>query len=385
MCTVSVIIPTFNAAQYVGLAIESVLAQGVNIHEICVIDDGSTDHTQQVLEKFGGRIRSFKQDNQGPAAARNSALDEVTGDVIIFLDADDTLDRNAALALTTAYERAIQLGKNVGAVYGDYWLVDAAQRYRRRISVGWVSRDQLIVDPCVIPSGMLVSRDCVAAVGKFDPTLNTVEDWDYCLRIACAGFEFVKIPEITCVHLEHGESLSKHEERAIAQRLKLLNRWAGDVRMCATERARIRRELARTLLRRVRQQIYSHQGESVDASLVAALSEDVSLLRDPFLISYCSLYVAPFFRETISLADIEAGVELAAKTLAAVLHRQGKSARCLSAGRKLAITIELRLRNRYIAAAIHAFVICLFHPRAVLNAVRTARYEWARTRYVRSH
>src|ERR1022692_1130349 len=99
MRTVSVVIPTFNAAQYIGLAVESVLAQSVKIHEICVVDDGSTDQTQQVLEKFGKRIRSFKQDNQGPSAARNRALDEVTGDVIIFLDADDTLDRNAARAL----------------------------------------------------------------------------------------------------------------------------------------------------------------------------------------------------------------------------------------------------------------------------------------------
>src|ERR1039457_3515675 len=175
-----------------------------------------------------------------------------------------------------------------------------------------VSRDRLIVEPCVIPSGMLVGRDCVAAVGRFDPSLNSVEDWDYCLRIACAGFEFVKIPDITCAHCEHGASLSKHEERANAQRLKLLNRWAADPKISDAECARIRREVARTLLRRARQQIYSRQWDSVEASLAAALSEDVSLLGDPFLISYCTIYVGPFFRETMSLADVEAGIELAA-------------------------------------------------------------------------
>jgi glycosyltransferase involved in cell wall biosynthesis len=385
MRTISVIIPTFNAAQHIGSAIGSVLAQSVKIHEICVVDDGSTDHTQRVLERFAGRIRSFRQDNQGPAAARNRALEEVTGDVIIFLDADDTLDRNAAAALTAGYERAIQLGKKAGVVYGDYWLVDAARRYTRRISGGRVSRDQLIVDPCVIPSGMLVSRDCVAAVGKFDPTLNIGEDWEYCLRIACAGFEFVKIPEITCVHREHGGSLSKHEERAIAQSLKLLKRWESDARMSDNERARIRREVARTLLRRVRQQIYSRQWDSVHASLAAALNEDPALLGDPFLISYCTIYVGPFLRESISFANVNEGVALIAEKVATVCRRLGTSTRCVSAGRKVAITIELFLRHRYIAAAIDALIIGLFHPWAVLSAVRTAHYEWARTRPVRSH
>ena len=72
---------------------------------------GSTDHTQQVFEKFGRRIRSFRQGNQG-AAARNRALDEAKGDLIIFLDADDTLDGDAVAALIAGYDRAIRLEKN---------------------------------------------------------------------------------------------------------------------------------------------------------------------------------------------------------------------------------------------------------------------------------
>jgi len=382
---ISVVIPTFNSAQYIGAAIESVLAQSIRIHEVCVVDDGSTDHTQQVLAQFGKRIRLFTQHNQGPAAARNRALDEVTGELIIFLDADDSLDSNAAQALTAGYQRALQSKKNVGVVYGDYWLADAAHRYRRRISVARISRGQLIVDPCVIPSGMLISRDCVGTVGKFDPTLNTVEDWDYCLRIAVAGFEFVKIADITCVHLEHAASLSKHEERATAQRLKLLNRWAACSILSDTERGRISREIARTLLRRVRQQIYTHQLDSAEASLAAAIDLDGSLLGDPFLIAYCAVYVGPFYRETMSLPEVVAGIDLAAQTITAVRRRQGKPARSLSAERNLAMSIELLLRHRYIAATIRALGTGVLYPRAVLGSLQTAHHEWTRVRSIRSH
>jgi glycosyltransferase involved in cell wall biosynthesis len=93
MCsrTVSVIIPTYNRAHFIGEAIESILNQDIRDCqiEIIVVDDGSTDNTKEVLGKFGNRIRYIYQDNRGAGPARNRGIDEATGEWISFLDSDD--------------------------------------------------------------------------------------------------------------------------------------------------------------------------------------------------------------------------------------------------------------------------------------------------------
>jgi glycosyltransferase involved in cell wall biosynthesis len=89
--TVSVIIPTYNRAHYLGEAIESILNQDIRDCqiEIIVVDDGSTDNTKEVLGKFGNRIRYIYQDNRGAGPARNRGIDEATGEWVSFLDSDD--------------------------------------------------------------------------------------------------------------------------------------------------------------------------------------------------------------------------------------------------------------------------------------------------------
>jgi glycosyltransferase involved in cell wall biosynthesis len=93
MSKVSVIIPTYNCARYIGEAIESVSRQTRQATEIVVVDDGSTDDTETVLGPYIDRriVRYARQANQGPGAARNSGIALATGDYIAFLDADDAL------------------------------------------------------------------------------------------------------------------------------------------------------------------------------------------------------------------------------------------------------------------------------------------------------
>lgn len=86
---VSVIIPTYNRAGCIGDAIESVLAQTYIDYEIIVVDDGSTDETRKVLERYGDRIRYFYQENAGVSAARNLGVRQARADLIAFLDSDD--------------------------------------------------------------------------------------------------------------------------------------------------------------------------------------------------------------------------------------------------------------------------------------------------------
>lgn len=87
--TVSVVIPTYNCAEYVGSAVDSVLAQTYAPVEVIVVDDGSTDDTAEILRPYLGRITFLPQPNRGVAAARNAGIAHSTGQLVAFLDADD--------------------------------------------------------------------------------------------------------------------------------------------------------------------------------------------------------------------------------------------------------------------------------------------------------
>jgi glycosyltransferase involved in cell wall biosynthesis len=88
--TLSAVIPAYNAEAWLGQAIESALAQEEVALEVVVVDDGSTDGTAEVLATFGDRIRLVRQANRGLPAARNAGIAAARGDLVAFLDADDT-------------------------------------------------------------------------------------------------------------------------------------------------------------------------------------------------------------------------------------------------------------------------------------------------------
>src|ERR1051326_205992 len=90
MPQVSVIIPTYNSAHYLADAVESVLSQTFQDIEVLIIDDGSTDETETVIQRYGSLVRCFRQRNSGVAVARNRGIEESRGEYVAFLDADDT-------------------------------------------------------------------------------------------------------------------------------------------------------------------------------------------------------------------------------------------------------------------------------------------------------
>ncbi|QAU35406.1 glycosyltransferase family A protein [Janthinobacterium sp. 17J80-10] len=90
--TLSLVIPTYNRADLIGETIASALGQTRSFTEIIVVDDGSTDNTQEVLQKFEGRIRLLRTPNQGVQAARNAGVAIATSEYISFCDSDDLLE-----------------------------------------------------------------------------------------------------------------------------------------------------------------------------------------------------------------------------------------------------------------------------------------------------
>src|ERR671910_1122682 len=100
---VSVVIPCYNQAHFLGEAIESVLSQSYPHHEIVVVDDGSTDDTSEVASRYDG-VRLVRQENRGLAGARNTGIRHSEGDYLVFLDADDRLLPEALRAGVECFE-----------------------------------------------------------------------------------------------------------------------------------------------------------------------------------------------------------------------------------------------------------------------------------------
>ena len=112
---VSVIIPTHNSARFIAQAVDGVLAQTYKHYEVIVVDDGSSDNTGDVLQQFAGHIRYHRQDNRGPAAARNAGIKIAQGEFVCFLDADDVWAPNK-LELQTEFMAA---HNDVGLLFAD--------------------------------------------------------------------------------------------------------------------------------------------------------------------------------------------------------------------------------------------------------------------------
>lgn len=182
---VSVVIPTYNAAAMVEEAIRSVLAQTYGDLEIIVIDDGSTDNTEEVMRRFGEQVRYFKQENQGVSAARNFGIKQARGEYIAFLDSDDLWLPEKLAEEVPWLERDPQLG----LVYCD-WAVISGQEvlhasYLESLpgSSGYVF-DELVQSGFILTSGVVVRRACLDDVGDFDKSLAIAQDYDLWLRIS---------------------------------------------------------------------------------------------------------------------------------------------------------------------------------------------------------
>lgn len=184
---ISVIIPTYNRAQHVGNAIESVLNQTLPVHEIIVVDDGSTDDTRVVLERFGEKIRYIHQDNGGVASARNVGIVAATGDWIAFLDSDDVwkqnkielqvdnLQQSGADVCCSAYED--DLGYSSTELFPEME-IGAARYFDDSLTLMFHNCHHPLVQT------MLAKKSLLLRMGLFDQTLRVAEDTKLMYQIA---------------------------------------------------------------------------------------------------------------------------------------------------------------------------------------------------------
>lgn len=187
----SAVVPCFNGGEFLLEAIASIEASegvgdGAGGCEIAIVDDGSTDpFTLRLLDYLRDRgYALLRQPHRGLAAARNAGIAAARGEYIIPVDADNRLRPEFLGACRAAFEG----DRETGVVYGDVWLFGDATGRR---TVPAFDRDRLArsnyIDACAA-FRRVVWEDC----GGYDPTLPALEDWDFWLSAAAAGWRFAR-------------------------------------------------------------------------------------------------------------------------------------------------------------------------------------------------
>lgn len=219
----TVVIPNYNHAPYLADAIESVLAQDFSSVELIIVDDGSTDHSQAVIERFGNQVKGIFQENQGLSAARNSGIRAARGEFIGVLDADDRYEPHFLSTLV----RLLEQQPDAAAVYCGYQFVDEENRPLPQIEARQIPPsglfNALAQGNFLVPEAMLVRRSGYEAVGLFDPTLRACEDLDVWLRLA-RRFTVIGTPAVLTRHRILAGSMSTDPARMHQNRLRVLEK-----------------------------------------------------------------------------------------------------------------------------------------------------------------
>ena len=201
---VSVVIPTYNSAQYLPETIESILSQSWQDFEIIIVDDGSTDNTQEVVGAFNSnKIRYIGQENSGgPSRPRNVGIHHARGKYISLFDSDDLMSRNKLAEAVAFLERYSDLGLlfanfEVCNERGDCFpgtFLDELQTFwdlpKKKVGEKWfiiesaVAYENLFCQNFIGTSGIVVPKAVFLSVGGFDESIAGPEDRDMWLRIS---------------------------------------------------------------------------------------------------------------------------------------------------------------------------------------------------------
>jgi glycosyltransferase involved in cell wall biosynthesis len=205
---VSVVIPNYNYGRFLSEAVESVLAQTYPCHEIIVVDDGSTDESLEILAKYEGKVRVIEQKNCGVGIARNTGVENSTGDLIAFLDADDHWEKDKI-------ERQIQQfleDQEVGLVSCGMREFDRQGEILHHYlsdQKGWIAEKIVAFNVEIVVSGsaIVVRRDIFERAGGFDERkeLHPSEDWEFFYRVASIS-KIAFVPELLVNYRNHGSN-----------------------------------------------------------------------------------------------------------------------------------------------------------------------------------
>lgn len=222
MPVVSVIIPTYNRAEILPRAVDSVLRQSFDDLEVIIVDDDSPDQTSEVVDEYSDiRIKYFQHtQNRGANHARNTGIQAATGDYIAFLDDDDKWCEDK---LERQLNKFRTLGPSFGLVYSGRRIVEDETIVEEYIPTKSGDISQTLLRKNIIPSETpLIRSNCFDNVGLFDTELESCQDWDMWLRIA-RSYKVSFVPDILAVSYWGGDDRISRDYTKKCQGYKLLH------------------------------------------------------------------------------------------------------------------------------------------------------------------
>lgn len=216
---ISVIIPVYNRARLIGDTIQSLLAQTIPPLEIIVVDDGSTDETADVAERFGAPVKVLRKRRSGPSAARNLGFAESRGQYIHFFDSDDIAVPNKhaiQYKQLTETEADIACGPWVkGRIEGKCFAAVNGVYQQRGLPRKNLIR-ALLTDWSIVPQACLFKRSAVEKVGGFPEDLKTLEDQLFFLKCLLSSCRVVHTPGTLTLYRDNNtDKLSEGSDRKI--------------------------------------------------------------------------------------------------------------------------------------------------------------------------
>lgn len=244
MIQITAIVPAYNSAALLPECLESILSQTYPVHEIIVVDDGSSDDTALVAARYP--VRCIRQQNRGSSSARNAGILAAATEWVAFLDADDRWFPHKIQSQVSAAEEHPE----VAVIYSDAsvfaspgaclgWLLSD-----KRPASGWIF-DCLLDSMFVFPSTVLARRDALMTAGMFAESLRYVEDYDLWLRMA-PEYQFHFVPDALTSYNRQESSLTKNIEAMSRAEISVL-RSLLKKELTPKQRRSVRRRLARNL------------------------------------------------------------------------------------------------------------------------------------------
>ncbi|MBA3563371.1 MAG: glycosyltransferase family 2 protein [Gammaproteobacteria bacterium] len=201
---ISCIVPVFNGERFLGEALDSIFAQTWRPIEVIVVDDGSTDRTKQVVARYSERLTCFRQQNAGPAAARNKGLDLAGGEFIAFLDADDLWHPEKLARQMACFSARPEIGMCITHIE-NFWEKGREEEAQRLSAQNHPYAREHIGFVCPV---LLVRRGVFDKVGGFDASLWQGEDTDWFARTDEQGIAREVLPEVLVYRRMHSANLT---------------------------------------------------------------------------------------------------------------------------------------------------------------------------------
>lgn len=226
---VTVVIPNYNYARYLGQAVDSALAQTYDNREVVVVDNSSTDGSLDVLRGYGDRVRWFQQENLGQSGSRNRGIQESRGELVAFLDADDVW-----LPDKLVRQVALFSDPDTGLVYSGYTITDGALNPVEEVAAS--KRGRLLRAMALSAGGAtviagestaVVRREVFDRVGLFDLDLSFSSGWDMWRRIAC-HFAIEVVEDPLTLYRQHSSNLHRNIELLERDKLKAIEKMFAD-------------------------------------------------------------------------------------------------------------------------------------------------------------